>query len=315
MGLDLNSLLYYPTELKIGSSRSGPSGTLTHGWPSESLGGPGRRSKMETNEPIEGASAAPVTPVFASVEEAMKVVGEVYKQTPNFDIERYKQACEYLVDQRANLVAPVYIVVPLPLFGVVGHPAWMKVMDGSEARCGCGDERKIQPSGRRKEYEASSQGEVLLHQGEKVFLKSVGADQICAFNALQVIGDELGVWEEPLAPTKHLFSHEAPDGAYDLKELLALLADPSGEPVIFKYGEAQLPLFQIKAFDLQNHTLTVVLDKDVEFFSPSPDLVAAKARESYEADANAKDEEVEEASETGEELATEEEAEGSPEEE
>ena len=196
--------------------------------------------------------------VFANIEDALSVIKKPA------DEAQYLAACEYLVQNRSSLTYPVYINFPGGLISNA-DTRWDGIKAGSEERCGCGNERVINPGNPRTVYEPSSLGFVVVSQGHNVYLKPVGGDKESTYMKLWIQEGALAYMDLPFAPlvmTMDLFSTPA----FKLDRLAEVLPKQSKPPVM-RMGN-KTPVFAINSVDLSAQSVTITPDRGVEIFNP-----------------------------------------------
>src|SRR3989338_7999963 len=164
--------------------------------------------------------------MFQSINEALQVVKNIDGQP--FDETLYLEACEYLVENRNSLTHRIYINLPGGLSGNT-DPRWNKVKEGSDERCGCGNERVVLPGNQRTTFEVSESGAVIVSPENAVYLKPVGGDKASTYMKLWVEDGALAFMSDPFAPlvlTLDIFSNKG----YKLDMLAEVLPKQTKPP-------------------------------------------------------------------------------------
>ncbi len=221
------------------------------------------------------ASQSSAAPVFTSVQEAMKVARQSCDpvESVGMDVEKLRAACEYLVERRSELKELVFVQLPRQAREGV---SWDKFRAGAIQRCRCDKDWMIKPAGIRSNYEAA-EVPVVLTSNKKVYLKPAGADNSSAYISLCVESDVVTFDDLPLAPKTHEQQADKIFAAlglpllstksYALSDVSRVLGE--GEKLIWTLGLGPdaPPLFELKSVNLDNLTITIVPDKDVEVFT------------------------------------------------
>lgn len=203
----------------------------------------------------------------ATMAEAVKHITDVgYKEGE----DAYRDACEFLVDHRGELTQQVYIDLPGGLSGNT-DPAWTKVKDESEARCGCGNERVILPENPRIKFEPSPNGpQVMNAEKPVVYLKPKGGTKASTYCTLTFHPDErcLEYMMEPFAPlvfTPDIFSRPG----WKLDDLVEPVSRHRDDnPLVIKHSKYKMPICALNAVDNgSTPSVTITPDKDVELLT------------------------------------------------
>lgn len=200
------------------------------------------------------------------LQETLNYVRNIAQIQP-FDEEKYRKACEYLVDHSSELPCQVFIEIPGGLSGNQ-NTDWDNVRAGSTERCDCGNERVIIPSNPRTEYEPSTSGKIVVNGQEGIYLKPIGGDKASTYFKLWIQDGALAFMPGPFAPLVFSMDLFVTKG-YKLDMLAELLpTEPEPPIMITTVGKHKIPVFAINSVDLESESVTLTPDANVENFNP-----------------------------------------------
>jgi hypothetical protein len=182
--------------------------------------------------------------------------------------ENYRQACEFLVDNRDKLVQDVNICLPGGLCGN-RDPVWTKVKKNSESRCNCGNERIIRPKflEEKRDYVPSDSGSVVVSPGNEFYFKTVGGDQESTYVKLYIPDSKKAIafMQQPFGSIN--LNSLMGDPAFNLEKLAASLSE-SKKPEILRFGDKEnaIPILAINSIDLDKMEVTVTPDETMEAY-------------------------------------------------
>lgn len=200
-----------------------------------------------------------------SIEEKVSAVLEFmrYSRREFPGGEKYKQACEFLIDNREYLKGPV----PIFVSGKnqrSGDSLWEKITKGSEEACGCGEERKIVPLTPlvSEEYIPADGEDLAITLGEKVYLRPIGGVKESTFVEMAVKEDRLEMLAKPFAPL--LISPDMFGNGYKLNNLSSAV-ERNDKPMELRIDKAAI--CAITAVDAEAPQVSIRLAKGVEVCS------------------------------------------------
>ena len=172
----------------------------------------------------------------------------------------YREAIEHLIDNRAELKRRIFVEIS-PSFRADTNPDWDKVRAGTKSICNCGNERVILPGTIRSEYEPGAQALVVLDKPLSV--RPIGSDKESAVAELSIT-----MMFEDQGPTLLMTANPYAPG------VLPILSTQSCKLSDLKSGlrlkeKDGVPILELGEIDVEQRTMQVTLDKDMEVFDAS----------------------------------------------
>ena len=188
---------------------------------------------------------------------------------PSVDPE-FLAACNAVAQDIADLPYQIFIQLP---GGMSGNqdPAWDQVRAASHETCGCGIERFFEPAEMRHEYEMSDCEPVIMHVGDTIYLKPVGASNQSAYTRLRLDGQDGRVpgtfGSDPAV--QNVFCPNPDIPAYEIGVLAEGLIKQQSPILLMRNLKSidNVPVLGITAVDLEERTITIVPDAALEAFT------------------------------------------------
>lgn len=173
--------------------------------------------------------------------------------------ENMREALEALVNGRQVLTRRIHFAIPAE---GLGDEEWETIVSGSEAVSPGGDRRVIMPGAQRLQFEAGQ--ELELSPGMGLVIGLSGATPALQ---LQLIHLNTSAQQLFLAMVRDPYD---PEVQYRLQShipgcLLSRLDDMLQRKGPYFPTSDDLPAVEIKSFDLEKGTVTIVLDRDMAF--------------------------------------------------